>query len=76
MARIHQRARDIESSISADYLALLESYYDEWMQTFDACPVLTIKTDDLDFVHKKKHMDIVVKSINDKLSGKEEVVFD
>ena len=53
MARIHQRARDIESSISAEYLALLESYYDEWMQTFDACPVLTIKTDDLDFVHKK-----------------------
>jgi deoxyadenosine/deoxycytidine kinase len=76
MARIHQRARDIESSISADYLALLESYYDEWMQTFDACPVLTIKTDDLDFVHKKKHMDIVIKRINDKLSGKDEVVFD
>ena len=76
MARIHQRARDIESSISADYLALLESYYDEWMQTFDACPVLTIKTDDLDFVHKKKHMDIVIQRINDKLSGKDEVVFE
>ena len=75
MARIQMRARDIESSISADYLALLESYYDEWMQTFDACPVLTIKTDDLDFVHKKKHMDIVIKRINDKLSGKDEVVF-
>jgi len=75
MARIHQRARDIESSISADYLALLESYYDEWMLTFDACPVLTIKTDDLDFVHKKRHMDIVIKRISEKLSGKEEVVF-
>jgi deoxyadenosine/deoxycytidine kinase len=75
MARIHKRARDIESSISADYLALLESYYDEWMLTFDACPVLTIKTDDLDFVHKKGHMDIVIKRISEKLSGKEEVVF-
>jgi deoxyadenosine/deoxycytidine kinase len=75
IARIHQRARDIEISITADYLALLESYYDEWMQTFDACPVLTIKTDDLDFVHKKKHMDIVIQRINDKLAGKEEVVF-
>lgn len=75
MARIHQRARDIESSITADYLALLESYYDEWMQTFDACPVLTIRTDDLDFVHKKKHMDIVMQRINDKLAGREEVVF-
>lgn len=75
MARIHKRARDIESSITADYLALLESYYDEWMQTFDACPVLIIKTDDLDFVHKKKHMDIVMQRINDKLAGREEVVF-
>ncbi len=75
MARIHKRARDIESSISADYLALLESYYDEWMLTFDACPVLTIKTDDLDFVHKKRHMDIVIKRISEKLSGKDEVVF-
>ena len=75
MARIHQRARDIESSITADYLALLESYYDEWMQTFDACPVLTIRTDDLDFVHKKKHMDIVMQRINNKLAGREEVVF-
>ena len=76
MARIQQRARDIETGISADYLALLESYYDEWMQTFDICPVLTIRTDDLDFVHKTKHMDIVLERINDQLAGREEVVFD
>lgn len=76
MARIHQRARDIESGISAEYLGLLESYYDDWIQTFDACPVLTIRTDDLDFVHKKKHMDIVLDRINDTLAGREEVIFD
>ena len=76
MARIQQRARDIETGISAEYLGLLETYYDEWMQTFDACPVLTIRTDDLDFVHKKKHMDIVLDRINDKLAGREEVIFD
>jgi len=75
MARIHKRARDIESSISADYLSLLESYYDEWMQTFDACPVLTIKTDDLDFVHQSGHLDTVVERIQEKLSGKEEMTF-
>lgn len=75
-ARIHKRGRDIESSISADYLSLLESYYDDWMQTFDACPVLTIKTDDLDFVHRSKHLDLVIQRIKDKLTGKEEMVFD
>jgi deoxyadenosine/deoxycytidine kinase len=75
MERIQQRGRDIESSISPEYLTLLESFYDDWMQTFDVCPVLTIRTDDLDFVHKKKHLDIVVQSIQDKLAGREEVIF-
>lgn len=75
MARIHKRGREIETGISRDYLALLESYYDDWMQSFDQCPVLTIRTDDLDFVHKSKHLDQVIQRIKDKLAGKEEVVF-
>jgi deoxyadenosine/deoxycytidine kinase len=73
--RIRRRGRDIETGISPEYLSLLESFYDEWLQTFDICPVLTIRTDDLDFVHQAQHMDIVVKRIQDKLAGKEEVVF-
>jgi deoxyadenosine/deoxycytidine kinase len=75
MERIRRRGRDIETGISADYLSLLESFYDDWLQGFDVCPVLTIRTDDLDFVHESRHMDIVVKRIQDKLTGKEEVVF-
>jgi len=73
--RIRSRGRDIESGISADYLYLLESYYDDWLQTFDICPVLTIKTDDLDFVHRSNHLDLVIQRIKDKLAGKEEMVF-
>jgi deoxyadenosine/deoxycytidine kinase len=73
--RIRRRGRAIESGITAEYLALLETFYEEWMDTFDLCPVLTIRTDDLDFVHKAKHLDIVVARIQDKLSGREEVVF-
>lgn len=75
MQRILKRGRDIESGISEDYLCLLESYYDDWMNAFDTCPVLTIRTDDLDFVHKTKHLDTVIQRINDTLAGKEEVIF-
>lgn len=75
MRRIRQRARAIESGITSDYLALLDSYYEEWIQSFDLCPVLSIRSDDLDFVNKKKHLDIVIQRIQDILSGKEEVVF-
>lgn len=73
--RIQQRGRNIESSITADYLRLLESFYDDWMQTFDVCPVLTIRTDDLDYVHRPKHLNIVVQRIQERLAGREEVIF-
>ncbi len=73
--RIHRRARNIETGISRDYLELLDSYYDDWMKTFDLCPVLTLRTDDLDFVNKPQHLDLVVQRIQDKLAGKEEMVF-
>jgi deoxyadenosine/deoxycytidine kinase len=79
--RIRRRGRDIETGITADYLTLLDSFYDDWMTSFDICPVLTIHTGQpgrespLDFVHNAHHLDIVVERIQDKLAGKEDVVF-
>ena len=73
MARIRRRARDMETGISAEYLSTLESYYDEWLSAFDQCPVLTIHTDNLDYVHQPQALDLVVERIQDKLSGKEVV---
>jgi len=75
MERIRRRARNIETGISEDYLALLAQFYEEWIRDFDLCPVLTIRSDDLDFVHKTQHLDIVVQRINDRLAGREEMVF-
>jgi deoxyadenosine/deoxycytidine kinase len=75
MNRIRNRARDIETGITEDYLSLLESFYDDWMEAFDICPVLAIRTDDLDYVNKAHHLDIVIQRIQDKLAGKEEVIF-
>ena len=75
MERIRRRGRDIESGITSEYLELLESFYEDWLSTFDICPVLTIRTDDLDFVHVAPHLDIVVKRIQDRLAGHEELVF-
>jgi deoxyadenosine/deoxycytidine kinase len=74
--RIRRRGRAIEGGISPEYLALLDSFYDDWMAAFDACPVLTIRSDDLDFVHDARHLDVVVERIQDKLAGREELVFD
>ena len=73
MDRIRRRARNMETGISTEYLSLLDSFYDEWLAAFDMCPVLTIRTDDLDFVHQPGHLETVVQRIQDKLAGKETV---
>lgn len=75
MKRIRDRAREIESGISQEYLELLDELYDEWIDRFDLCPVLTIRTDDLDFVHHPTHLEIVIQRIHERLSGKEEIRF-
>ncbi|MFN8414055.1 MAG: deoxynucleoside kinase [Anaerolineales bacterium] len=71
MDRIRRRARNMETGISADYLAQLNIFYDDWLGAFDLCPVLTIPSNDLDFVHQPEHLDTVVQHIQDKLAGKE-----
>ncbi len=73
MDRIRRRARNIETGITPEYLALLDSFYDEWLAAFDLCPVLTIRSDDLDYVHRPQHLETVVQRIQDKLAGKEVV---
>lgn len=73
LERIRRRARHIETGISAEYLSLLDSFYEEWLNAFDLCPVLTIRTDDLDYVHQPQALELVTRRILDKLAGKEEV---
>lgn len=75
LARIQQRGRAMEVGITADYLSLLDAFYLEWLESFDLCPVLTIHSADLNFVKYPHHLDIVVTRIQDKLAGKEKVVF-
>ena len=75
LRRIQLRGRSMEGGITGEYLSLLGSYYDEWLQRFDLCPVLTIQTEDLDFAHKPDHVEIVAQRIQARLAGKEDIVF-
>ncbi len=53
---------------------LYNTLSDSWVMV-DHCLVLTIRSDDLDFVHRKKDLGVVVQRIEDRLTGREEVVF-
>ncbi len=71
MDRIQKRARGMETGITPEYLALLNSFYDDWLQSYDLCPVLTIHTENFDYVHQTQALELVTRRITDKLAGKD-----
>jgi deoxyadenosine/deoxycytidine kinase len=73
--RIAQRGRDYELNIKDEYLSQLNELYESWVLNFNLCPVLTVPTDNLDYVKHPGHLELVAQKIQEKLTGKEEVVF-
>jgi len=73
--RIAQRGRGYEREISPDYLEPLNGLYEAWVVGFSLCPVLTVPADDLNYVAHPAHLELVVRKVQEKLTGKDEVVF-
>ena len=73
--RIMQRNRNYELSISPEYLHRLNDLYSQWINHFTLCPVLTVPADDLDYVAHPTHLELIVQKVQEKLTGKDIVVF-
>jgi deoxyadenosine/deoxycytidine kinase len=73
--RIALRGRDYERQIEPEYLRRLNELYETWIENFTLCPVLTVPSDDLDYVAHDSHLDLIVEKIMEKIAGKDEVVF-
>ncbi len=69
--RITQRGRDYEQDIAADYLAQLNLLYDEWANNFNLSPVLTIDTNNLNYVQYDEHLDQIWQKIEHRLQGRD-----
>ena len=74
--RISSRGRGYEQTITAEYLQGLNNLYEHWIDNFSLCPVLAVPADDLDFVSHSGHLKLIIEKVQDKLTGKEEVVFE
>jgi deoxyadenosine/deoxycytidine kinase len=74
--RIERRGRNYERTITSEYLHGLNNLYEQWIENFTLCPVLAVPADDLDYVSHSGHLRLIVEKVQDKLTGKEEVVFE
>lgn len=76
LCRISGRGRDYERSITPGYLSGLNLLYENWINSFTLCPVLTVPADDVDYVAHTGHLNLIVRKVAEKLTGREEVIFE
>jgi deoxyadenosine/deoxycytidine kinase len=74
--RILNRGRHYERTIPFDYLQGLNNLYEAWIDNFTLCPVLAVPADALDYVSHPGHLRLIIEKVTEKLTGKEEVVFE
>lgn len=61
--RIKLRGRGYEQSIPEDYLARLNTYYDDWFDNYNSGKCLLVDTDDLDFLENEDQFELLVQKI-------------
>ena len=71
--RIANRGRDYESSIEDDYLEQLNGLYDSWTANYGLSKIVTIQTDELDFVNNESDLQEVLSQIE--IHGLTESIF-
>ena len=69
VSKIHKRGREYENSISIDYLSRLNERYEAWISTYDKGKLLVIDVDNLDFVHNKEDLGVIIEKVDAEISG-------
>ncbi len=67
LARIKLRAQDFDQDLNREYLETINDYYSDWIGNFTICPLLTIDSEELNYLNNEKDLLSVIQQINLKL---------
>jgi deoxyguanosine kinase len=69
--RVRRRAAQFERGISEEYLALLSDSYSRFFHHYDAAPVLTVNSENLNFVQREADFELLVSRLGAMKSRRE-----
>lgn len=69
--RIRRRKVPYERQIGKDYLEALNAAYNYFFFHYDQTPLLVVKTDEIDFVHRPEHFEDLLRQIERPVDGKQ-----
>lgn len=62
--RISQRGRKAERTVPESHLRRLHKHYEDWIKRIDFCEVITIRTDNLDYISDAVHRAHVIEHLS------------
>ncbi|WP_438314187.1 deoxynucleoside kinase [Sporosarcina sp. FA9] len=69
ISRIHERGRSMEQQTPIAYWEEVYGRYEEWIDSFDACPVLRLNITEYDLVNNSKDVESIIEKIGDMLKN-------
>ncbi len=73
--RIDQRGRGFEAGITDAYLSELNELYEQWIERFSLCPVLSVPGDTMDFVAQSRDLESIAAAVVDRLRRSQGILF-
>ncbi|MBA2873202.1 deoxyadenosine/deoxycytidine kinase [Anoxybacillus calidus] len=64
LARIRERGRPMEQQTPVEYWKEMHERYEQWINSFNACPVLRININDYDIVENEHSIEPIVEKIS------------
>jgi len=70
LERIRSRNHPFEKPIDFEYIEMLNNAYDYYFFHYTETPLLVVRTDEIDFVHRPEHFDDLIDQISKPVAGK------
>ncbi|TLS35007.1 deoxynucleoside kinase [Pseudalkalibacillus caeni] len=66
LARIEDRGRPMEKETPIEYWREMYQRYEEWINSFNACPILRLNINEYDLINDPSSIDVVLKRLSQK----------
>jgi deoxyadenosine/deoxycytidine kinase len=70
LERIRSRNHPFEKPIDFEYIQMLNNAYDYYFFHYSETPLLVVRTDEIDFIHRPEHFDDLIDQISKPVGGK------
>lgn len=63
IGRIKERGRSMEQNTPVSYWKEMHGRYEDWINNFNACPVLRLNINEYDVIHEQQSIELVIEKI-------------